>query len=113
VDGGRRLARLAPPARDQRIGWWLQDNIALIAAIAAFFIVLGFALFILSVAAKGGSIFLVNEAEEGRPVRGMDGWAAGFRMWFRVFGIGFVLFVPYTMLVSWFSWRRSPPLWPR
>lgn len=88
------------PLREiQRIGWWLQDNIALIAAIAAFFIMLGLALFILSVAAKGGLIFLVNEAEEGRPVRGMDGWAAGFRMWLRVFGIGFVLFVPYTALV--------------
>jgi hypothetical protein len=88
------------PLREiQRIGWWLQDNIALIAAVTAFLFVLGFALFILSVAAKGGLIFLVNEAEEGRPVRGMDGWAVGFRRWFRVFGIGFVLFVPYTVLV--------------
>jgi hypothetical protein len=83
----------------ERIGWWLQDNIALIAAIVAFFAMLGLALFVLSVAAKGGLVFLVNEAEEGRPVRGMDGWAVGFRMWLRVFGIGFVLFVPYTILV--------------
>jgi hypothetical protein len=88
------------PMREiERIGWWLQDNVALILAVAAFFAVLGIGLFILSVAAKGGLIFLVNEAEEERPVSGMDGWAAGFRNWFKMFGIGFVLFVPYTVLL--------------
>ncbi|MBE0416160.1 MAG: hypothetical protein IBX63_00145 [Coriobacteriia bacterium] len=88
------------PMREiERVGWWIQDNIALVVAVAAFFAVLGFGMFILSIAAKGGLVFLVNEAEEQRPVRGMDGWAAGFRNWLKVFGIGFVLFVPYIVLV--------------
>ncbi|MBW6468480.1 MAG: hypothetical protein K0B85_04895 [Coriobacteriia bacterium] len=88
------------PTREiERVGWWLQDNIALIVAVVAFFAVLGLGMFILSIAAKGGLVFLVNEAEEERPVRGMDGWAAGFRAWFKVFGIGFVLFVPYMVLM--------------
>lgn len=88
-----------PPREIERVGWWLQDNVALIVAVAAFFAVIGLALLILSIAAKGGLVFLVNEAEEVRPVRGMDGWGAGFRTWFRVFGIGFVLFVPYATLL--------------
>jgi hypothetical protein len=83
----------------EHVGWWLQDNIALVVAVAAFFAVIGLGLLILSIAAKGGLVFLVNEAEEERPVRGLEGWGAGFRNWFRVFGIGFVLFVPYAILL--------------
>ncbi len=99
------------PLREmQRIGWWVQDNIALIAAVVAFLLILGFAMFIISIAAKGGLIHLVNEAEEGRPVRGMDGWAAGFRAWFRVFGIGFVLYAPYTLLALTFLLLMFAPV---
>lgn len=88
------------PLRElQRVEWWLQDNLELVLAVGALAAMVGFALFVLSVAAKGGLIHLVNEAEEGRPVRGLDGWATGFRMWFRVFGIGLVLFVPYVFVL--------------
>lgn len=99
------------PLREmQRIGWWFQDNIALIAAIVAFLLVFWFVIFIISVAAKGGLIHLVNEAEEGRPVHGTDGWAAGFRAWFRVFGIGFVLYVPYGLLAITFLLLMLAPV---
>jgi hypothetical protein len=30
----------------------------------------------------------------------MDGWAAGFRAWFRVFGIAIVLWLPFLLLVG-------------
>lgn len=99
--GSRELAR---------VGYWLQDNIALIIAVAAFFMVIGFGMFILSIAAKGGLVHLVNEAEEERPVLGMDGWSAGFRNWFRVFGIGLVLFLPFFVLLFFVLIATFAPL---
>lgn len=82
----------------QRAGWWLQDNIGLVIVLFALSVLVAFILFISSIVAKGGLIHLVNEAEEGRPVRGLDGWATGLRMSPRVFGTGFVLYAPLALL---------------
>lgn len=77
---------------------WVQDNLPLIISVSAFLFFIGFALFIISIAAKGGLIYLVNEAAEERPVRGMDGWSAGFSAWLRLLGISFVLFAPIVVV---------------
>lgn len=89
----------ANPAQLDRITEWFTDNIALVAAFAAVLVVIGLALWILSVAARGGLIHLVNEAEEGRPVRAGDGWGVGFAKWGRVFVIDFVLYFPLLIVV--------------
>jgi len=78
--------------------YWVEDNLVLVFAAAADFAFVGLALFVISIAAKGGLVHLVNEAEEGREVRGMDGWSAGFQVWLRVFGIGFLLFAPVALI---------------
>jgi len=78
----------------ERMVSWAQENLPLILSATAFLLFIGFALFMISIAAKGGLIHLVNEAAEERPVRGMEGWAAGFSAWLRVFAISFVLFAP-------------------
>ncbi len=82
----------------QEFVFWVQDNLGLVVAVAASLAFVGLALFVISIAAKGGLVHLVNEAEEGRAVRGLDGWSSGFGAWFRVFGIGFVLFAPIVLL---------------
>jgi len=87
------------PAALRGLERWIQDNIALLVAALAFFAVVGLAFFIVSIAAKGGLVHLVNEAEEDRPVRGFDGWGAGFRNWFKVFGIGLLLWIPFLILL--------------
>ena len=53
---------------------------------------------IISVAARGGLIHLVNEAEDGRPVQARDGWRVGFAKWWRVFGVGFLAAIPTLLL---------------
>lgn len=66
---------------------------------ALFLVLLGLFFFIISVAARGGLIHLVNEAEEGREVRASAGWHAGFSKWWRVFGVGFLADLPIVILV--------------
>lgn len=93
---------------------------AVILVAALFFVVLGLLIWIISVAARGGLIHLVNEAEEGRAVRAAAGWHAGFSKWWRVFGVGFladlplaivtilmVVFVGITALGAWATSRGS------
>ena len=78
---------------------WMSENVALIAAGVMILLVIGLALWILSVAARGGLIHLVNEAEEGHPVRLGDGWGVGFSKWGRVFLIDLVLYLPFMILL--------------
>lgn len=79
------------------------DNIApylvaiVVVGILVFLFVL--AMWIVSIAARGGLIHLVNEAEEGRPVRAADGWSVGFRNWWRIFLIDLVLYLPFTIVL--------------
>lgn len=76
-----------------------QQYIWLIVLAVSIAVVVGLALWVLSVAARGGLIHLVNEAEENRPVRAADGWSAGFRYWTRIFAVDLVLYLPFTILL--------------
>lgn len=76
----------------------VERNLPIILAAAAFLVLFAIFMIVIGVAARGGLIYLVNEAAEGREVRGGAGWAVGFRMWLRVFGIGFVLYVPFIVV---------------
>lgn len=89
----------ADPQQFDKFSQWISDNVVLIIAIVTILIVIGIALWILSVAARGGLIHLVNEAEEGRPVRAGDGWGVGFSKWGRVFLVDFVLYLPLFIVV--------------
>lgn len=57
-------------------------------------LLIGFGLWVLSVAAKGGLIQQTGEALSGREVSVRAGWREGFRKWGRVFLVGFVLVLP-------------------
>jgi hypothetical protein len=67
--------------------------------VVLFFVVLGLLFWIISVAARGGLIHLVNEAEERREVRAAAGWHVGFSKWWRVFAVGFLADLPVLILV--------------
>ncbi|MFA5844621.1 MAG: hypothetical protein WC971_07310 [Coriobacteriia bacterium] len=77
---------------------FVRDNVALLVGVAVAFLVLSLVLWILGVAARGGLVHLVEEAEEGRPVRALAGWDAGFSKWGRVFLIEFVVALPIIIL---------------
>ncbi|MDO9108679.1 MAG: hypothetical protein Q7U89_06770 [Coriobacteriia bacterium] len=77
----------------------LQPYLPLIIVVAAVGAIVLLALWIVGIAARGGLIHLVNEAEENRPVRASDGWAAGFRHWIRIFLVELVLYLPFTIIV--------------
>lgn len=75
------------------------ERYALVIVIAALFLVaLGVLMWIISLAARGGLIHLVNEAESGREVRAAAGWRAGFSKWWRIFGVSFLAGLPAGIL---------------
>jgi hypothetical protein len=81
---------------------FLEQYGAVILLSVAVLFVIGLAFAIVGIAARGGLIHLVNEAEEGRPVRAGDGWNVGFAKWWRVFGVGFVAALPLIVVgVLW------------
>lgn len=61
-------------------------------------VLIGLIFMVLSVAARGGLIHEVNEAEEGRPVRAGEGWGVGFSKWWRLFGVGFLAGLPMLII---------------
>jgi hypothetical protein len=73
--------------------------IPILLGILAVLMVLGLVWLVIRTAAQGGLIHLANEGLEGREVRGMKGWGRGFHYWFRVFGVGFVLTLPFMILM--------------
>ncbi|HEY3317784.1 MAG TPA: hypothetical protein VGK50_05125 [Coriobacteriia bacterium] len=77
---------------------WIQSNLAAIVVIATVLILIGIIWAILSVAARGGLVWLANEAAEGRPVRAGNGWGAGFHFWGRTFLIGLLLALPLLLI---------------
>ncbi|MDP2401858.1 MAG: hypothetical protein Q8M66_07750, partial [Actinomycetota bacterium] len=87
-------------AQFDRAGQWLLDNIVLIIAVAAVLVLFGIALWVISVAARGGLVRLVNDAEESRDVRAANGWSTGFRLWGRLFVLDLVLGLPVLVLVG-------------
>ena len=72
----------------------LQQYVPLIIVASLVLFVVGVVWFVLSIAARGGIAYLVNEAEESREVRGGPGWRAGFSKWWRIFGVGFLAGLP-------------------
>lgn len=77
---------------------WFAENLVVVMVLAAFLVVLGVVVWVLAVAAQGGLVHLVSEAEENREVRLRDGWKVGFRYWGRTFMIGLVLTMPVVVL---------------
>jgi len=62
-------------------------------------IIIGIVWWILSVAARGGLVYAVNEIEEGRPVLLGKAWNAGFARFWSIFGIAFILSLPVFLLL--------------
>ena len=81
---------------------FLEQSLPLIIALLVLLLLIGIVWWVLSVAARGGIVHLVNEAEENRPVRAGDGWRVGFSKWGRVFGIRFLTGLPIFLVVAVF-----------
>ncbi len=81
---------------------WVEANAGLLIVLAAIVGVIGFAFFILSVAARGGLVAEVDRLERGDKVSLGRGWRTGFRYWFRIFGINVLLAIPILLLVGAF-----------
>lgn len=77
---------------------WADANTDVLIAVMGLLILIGIVFWIISVAAQGGLIHLVNEAEENRDVRLRDGWRVGFGHWGRTFMIQFVAALPILAL---------------
>jgi len=60
--------------------------------------IIGFAWWILSIAARGGLIWGVNEIEAGRPFTLGAGWNAGFNRFWRLLGLSVLLTLPVFVL---------------
>jgi hypothetical protein len=73
---------------------------AIIIVAALFAVLIGLIFMVIAVAARGGLIHLVNEAEEGRPVKLGAGWRAGFSKWWRLFGVTFLAGLPLFIIGS-------------
>ncbi|MBE0475608.1 MAG: hypothetical protein IBX62_00690 [Coriobacteriia bacterium] len=78
----------------ERLVRWAEQNVALLLAAGGLFLLIGLIWLILSIAAAPALVRLVDEAEEGRPVRGGEGWRVGFRFWWRHLGLALVLYLP-------------------
>jgi hypothetical protein len=79
---------------------FLERGLPLVIALGVLLFVIIIAWWVVSIAARGGLIHLVNEAEENRPVRAGDGWRVGFSKWFRILGIQFLAALPILLVVA-------------
>ena len=61
-------------------------------------IIIGIVWWILSVAARGGLVFAVNEIEEGRAMSLGGAWNAGFARFWSIFGLSLLLALPVVAL---------------
>jgi len=73
---------------------------AIIIVAVLFALAIGLIFMVIGVAARGGLIHLVNEAEEGRPVKLGAGWRAGFSKWWRLFGVTFLAGLPLLIIFT-------------
>lgn len=80
----------------------IQSLIPLFIAIGVLAVLIGIVFFVLSFAAQGGLIHLVNEAEEERPVRGGEGWRVGFHRWWRIWWIELIVALPIIAALALF-----------
>lgn len=83
----------------QQMTQWAQANLGLLIALGIALVLVGIVFWIVSVAARGGLIHLVNEAEEQRDVRAGSGWSAGFGRWWSIFGVRFLLYLPFVLVI--------------
>ncbi|MDO8964947.1 MAG: hypothetical protein Q7W30_10725 [Coriobacteriia bacterium] len=81
---------------------FFERYLVLIIVVAVVLMIIGFAMWILSIAARGGIIHMVNEIEERRPVTASDGWRVGFAKWGRVFWLYFLAGLPIFLVVMIF-----------
>jgi hypothetical protein len=95
---GSRTGGNVPGWTGQQFSDLVQRSLPLVVALILMLVVVGIVLWVISIAARGGIVHLVNEAEEGRPVRAGDGWRVGFSKWGRVFGILFLTGLPIFLL---------------
>ncbi|MFN8423522.1 MAG: hypothetical protein U0470_09115 [Anaerolineae bacterium] len=73
---------------------WLRDHAAIIALVLGVLFLVGFVLFVISIAARGGLIRLSARADDGEAVSAGDGWRVGFHYWWRTLGTHLVIFLP-------------------
>lgn len=77
----------------------IEQYLGLIIFLIVFLVLIGIAFWIVSVAARGGLVYLVNEAAEERPVKAGPGWSVGFQYWGRLFLVRFLLYLPLVLIV--------------
>jgi hypothetical protein len=90
-------------AAAQRFAEQIQHYLPVIIVVGAILLVIGLFFFVMTFAAQGGLIHLVNEAEEKRSVKAGDGWSAGFGRWGRIFLIDFLIGLPVIVLLVIFA----------
>ncbi|MDP2181332.1 MAG: hypothetical protein Q8K99_02020 [Actinomycetota bacterium] len=88
----------------------IESALPVIIAVAVFLFIVGIGFWILSIAAQGGLVHLVSEAEESREVRAGLGWTAGFARWGRVFLLQLVLFLPILLILVIMSFVVFVPI---
>jgi hypothetical protein len=89
-----------PFGSEQQFAEFARRSLPLVIAVTFLIIVLALVWWVIAIAARGGIIHLVNEAEEGRAVRAGDGWRVGFSKWGRVFGIRFLAGLPVFIIAA-------------
>jgi hypothetical protein len=96
-NSGSGTSRLQPQADE--LTRWAESHLALLILIGVALILIGLLLWVISIAAKGGLVWLSNEAADEREVRAGRGWRAGFHFWGRTFLIGLLLALPILAIV--------------
>lgn len=79
---------------------WMQANIELVVVAAIALVILGVIMWVLSIAATGGLVRLVDDLERGHWSGAARGWGAGFAVWGRVFLVGLILVVPVVIVLG-------------
>jgi hypothetical protein len=77
----------------------LESWLPIIIVVTLGLIIIGIVWWILSVAARGGLVFAVNEIEEGRPMKLGHAWNAGFARFWSIFGLSLLLALPVIALL--------------
>lgn len=95
---GTGTGSVDPAVLYQQFLRFFDRNLGIIVAVAIFLVALGVLWWVLSIAARGGIVKLVDNAEDGRPVLASEGWSAGFGSWFKVFGVSFLAGLPAAVL---------------
>ena len=76
----------------------LEKLLPIIIVVTFGLIIIGIVWWILSVAARGGLVFAVNEIEEGRTMSLGGAWNAGFARFWSIFGLSLLLALPVLAL---------------